>query len=413
MIPIIHNYFLGLLNFCLGNNNTYCLAFKKSIGASFNLQQKYRYKYAAVLSGIKQIYTLPVKSIANNFKNKTVIFDLTPDSEKIRLNYINNTYEDKPECVFVAGSELLLYETKLDKILFLLFSFPFQLSLLVLGLFVKDKSGLNCMPTNLVTAYNFCKLCKRTATKGVFMFCVFDTNSVFLTLCLQKINIYVTSFTSEVPLYKWNQIIVTDHLKICIEYQKTECEIFNKTILYKKLSYIEPETYYRAKHLYLDPQEYSNKLGFVSTGGWVRNRLDHIHQGLDFETFENQILTDLNEILAENKHISLVIYPHPRELEYYNLTELTNYYAEKLPNTKFQINSPNTHSNMLFNETYLSICFISTLIFERFYAKRKSALVYYKEEHFPLPYKSDFLSFVFNKSEFTKLITDTFYLKES
>jgi hypothetical protein len=411
LVSVFHNYFLSVLNFCFGNYNKYGLAFKKSIGASFNLQQKYRYKYSAVLSGVKQLYTLPVKPMPFSFCNKLIIYDLTIDSEKIRLNYIDKTDEAKPDCAFVAGAELLLYENVFTKIVFILISLPFQFTLLVAGLFIKDKSGLNCMPINIVTAYNLCKLCKRTASKNLLMFCVFDTNSVFLTLCLQKIGVHVTSFTSEVPLYKWNQIILADHLKICIDYQKTEIDIFSKSILYKTLSYIEPETYYRAKHLYLKEQVYSNNLGFVSTGGWVRNRLDHIHQGLDFETFENQILVDLNEILKQQKHICLIIYPHPRELEYCSLSELRSYYQKKLPDIQFEINNSDTFSNLLFNETYLSICFISTLIFERLYAKRKSALIYYKEEHFPLPYKSDFLSFIFNKTEFEKLIVDTYQNK--
>jgi molybdopterin synthase catalytic subunit len=241
------------------------------------------------------------------------------------------------------------------------------------------------------------------------MFCVFDTNSVFLTVCLQKINVTVTSYTSEVPLYKWNKILVADHLKVCLDYQKTEVEMFKQSIIYNTLSFVEPETYYKAKHLYAQDQEYSNKLGFVSTGGWIRNKLDHIHQGLDFEAYENKILTDLNEILKDEKHISLVIYPHPRELENCKGEELRNYYVEKLPDVKFEINNTNIASNQLFNETYLSICFISTLIFERFYAKRKSAIIYYKEDCFPLPYKSDFLAFVQNKTDFKKLIKETFH----
>lgn len=411
MFLIFNIYFLSLLNYCIGSLNKYGLSFKKLIGISFNLQQKYRYKYSAVLSGIKQIYTLPIKPIPFSFINKDVIYDLTMDSESIRLNYVNSVSKSSVGFVFVAGSELLVYETTFKKAVFLFLSLPIQISILLAGVFVRDKSGLNCLPANLIAAYNLCVLCKRAKVKYLEMFCVFDTNSVFLTVCLQKINVTVTSYTSEVPLYKWNKILVADHLRVCLDYQKTEVEMFNQSIIYNTLSFVEPETYYKAKHLYAQDQEYSNKLGFVSTGGWIRNKLDHIHQGLDFETYENKILTDLNEILKDEKHISLVIYPHPRELENCKGEELRNYYVEKLPDVKFEINNTNIASNQLFNETYLSICFISTLIFERLYAKRKSAIIYYKEDCFPLPYKSDFLAFVQNKTDFKKLIKQTFHHK--
>ena len=222
---------------------------------------------------------------------------------------------------------------------------------------------------------------------------------------------FVSAVTSEVPLYKWNKIIVADHLIICSEYQKNELEKFKKTIKYQSYQLAEPEVYYEVKNLYTSEQQYSNNLGFLSTGGWVRNRLGHINQGIDIELNENTILKDLNDILKTNRHINLIVYPHPREAKYFdnNKQKLFEFYKSKLPDIDFEMNTSEKPSNQLFNETYLSICYMTTIIFERLHSRRKSAIIYFKEEFFPLEFNSNFLSFIKDKKSLNDLIVETYY----
>ena len=410
MILVFSIYFFSLINYCFARSNKYGLAITKLCGTSFNIQEKNRYKFKIVLSGIKQIYFAPIKPIPFLCEDKDIIYDLTPQSETTRLNYIKEISVKKTELCFVAGSELASYETRLKKIVFLILSLPIQLSVLVLGIIKRDKSGINSILSNLLIASNLLKICKKSHTKNIILFCIYDTNSVFLTVCLQAINVFVSSVTSEVPLYKWNKIIVTDHLIICSEYQKIELETFKKTIKYKSYQLAEPEVYYEVKNLYTSDQQYSTNLGFLSTGGWVRNRLGHINQGIDIELNENTILKDLNDILKVNSHINLIIYPHPREVKYFdnNHHKLVEFYKSKLPDIDFEINTSQKPSNQLFNETYLSICYMSTIIFERLYSRRKAAIVYFKEDFFPLEFNSNFLSFIKDKKSLNNLIVKTY-----
>ena len=237
------------------------------------------------------------------------------------------------------------------------------------------------------------------------MFSAYDTNSAFLSVNLQKCGVHVTTVTSEVPLYKWNTILVTDTLHVCSAYQVEEVKHL-PGIIYKTLETGAPEKYFEVKTLYNEPLAPNNKLGFISTGGWVRKRLGHIDQGIDIEYFERKILMDLNAIIREAKYIKLIIYPHPREANYFkgSREELIAFYRNMLPDIDFDINFSGEPTNKLFDECYLAVCFMSTSIFERLHAKRKSAVAYFKEHIFPVHFVSEYLNFVSNEQELAQLI---------
>ena len=80
-----------------------------------------------------------------------------------------------------------------------------------------------------------------------------------------------------------------------------------------------------------------------------------------------------------------------------------------LPNSKFSIKIEDIITNEFFNECYLAICFISTVIFERVHANRQSVLMYQNEKEFPLKNNVEYLHFINSKDELNTIIKKCYF----
>ena len=403
------SYFKGLFFYAIGVNNRASLSYKKLFNTSFNLPEKFRYSYKSVLSELKKVLFFPVKldrnKVTETNTNHSIVYDLSDVSKKERIDYLR-FYGIENKLVFVTSQELIYFNSFGHKVWFILITLPIQFQLLILGLFKKDISGLSFVLKNILITNNFLRLCKLNKIKDVYVFGIYDTNSAFLSYSLMQNNIYVHQVTSEVPLYKWNKIIVTNELILCSKYQFVEIEAFKKTVLYDACKLFGPELFYKVAELYKLPAEKNKKVAFYSTGGWVRNKLGNINQGVDIEFFEEKILNDIDACLSDYKELELIIYPHPREKVFFDhsIELLHQHYLKFLPNCKFTIKTENILTDEFFNECYLAICFISTVMFERVHAKRQSVLMYQNEKEFPLKNNVDYLHFINSKVELkTKL----------
>ena len=406
---LILSYFKGMFFYVIGETNRASLSYQKLFNISFNLPEKYRYSYKSVLSELRKLACIPVKldshELTESNNNSSIVYDLSDVSKKERIHYLR-FYGIENELVFVTSQELVYFSSFGHKVWFLFVTFPIQIQLLILGLFKKDISGLSFVLKNILITSNFLKLSKRQKIKDVYMFGIYDMNSAFLSYSLMKKHNYVHQITSEVPIYKWNKIIVTNELILCSEYQFAEIEAFKKTVVYDSCKLFGPELYYKVADLYQFPAVKNNKVAFYSTGGWVRNKLGNIDQGLDIECFEEKILNDIDDCLSEYKELELIIYPHPREKVFFDhsIELLQQHYLKFLPNCKFTIKTENILTDEFFNECYLAICFISTVMFERVHAKRQSVLMYQNEKEFPLKNTVDYLHFINSKDELKTII---------
>lgn len=405
----VFDYFSGVLGSTFNTSSNSSLAFKKLTGTSFNLSEKTRYSYRSVLSGIKELLAIPVQETALDIKDRSIIYDVAENTATIREDYLN-FYNINEQFYFISAKDLSFFNSGIDKLFFLFCTVPVQLHLVIYGLFKKDRSGLNSVLKNILITRNFSALKKKVEKKKVYLFSIYDTNSAFLANNLIKQGFYVSQITSEVPLYKWNKIIITNELIICSEYQTAEVEEFKNTIRFNELKLFGPELFYKISDQYKSSPDKNFNIGFYSTGGWIRNKLGHIDQGTSIEEFETRILNDLNTILSNKKEINLIIYPHPREREFFNNSEseLYNYYKKALPSITFKINQVNKPANMLFDDVYLAVCYMTTLIFERVHAKRKSVIAYFKEEDFPLNNNIENLSVVKDINELQRTIEMTY-----
>ncbi len=406
-IKVICSYFVGLLLNFFGSKTRAALSYKKLTGRSFDLPEKDRYSYRALLAGIKRVYAFPIGAALKTQSkgNSILVYDLGSDSEKNRREFLYY-YGIKNDLEFISSNKMKHFNSGLDKILFLIVTIPVQLHVLIFGLFKKDKSGLNSILTNILLTRNFIRNAIHKKASQIILFSIYDTNSSFLANCLMKNKIYVSQVASEVPLYKWNKLIVTNELILCSEYQEYELSEFKDTLLFDKYTLFGPELYYMVADLYKDAPVKNNKLGFYSTGGWIRKKLGHADQGLDIEWFETKILKDLAVILQKRKEIELIIYPHPREWIHFSGSEkeMRKFYSGFLGDTTFKINAAGKPTNLIFDEVYVAICYMTTVIFERMHAGRKSAFVYFKEKGFPVKQDTKQLSIINNEAELEEFI---------
>ncbi len=402
-------FFIGLFQSLFNSSTKYALAFRKQIGTSFLIQEAHRYQYKTILSRIKDFLKAPIVANEKKIKSDFIVLDVNNFSKQNRLEYLENYSKTYSNLYFVSTESLMVFRSISHKFLVIISVLPIIIVQLILGLFLKDKSGLSSLLHNCLINSNLLNSIDSSSTPSFFIFSIYDTNSAFLSLCLMNNGFHVTNITSEVPLYKWNKIAICHTLHVCSKYQLAELKHIS-TLMYNKVELGMPEKSYAVKQLYTNQEgKDTHQLGFISTGGWVRNKLGHINQGTSIEENEAKILADLNEILSTNSFIKLIIYPHPRELTYYSsIEELVKHYNHFLPTTNFEIKQTEKATNELFDETKLSICYLSTIIFERAYFKRASAIVYFKDDIFPVVFEDEYLYMIDSKEKLKQLIIKTY-----
>jgi hypothetical protein len=411
-INVITSYFSGLFFNSIGRASKSALCYRKLTGASFDLPEKDRYSYRSLLSGIKRVYTLPIEKAIKNkdhANKKIIVYDLNSDAEKSRIEFLNY-YGIKDDLVFIASDKIRHFNSGLDKVVFIIVTMPVQVQLMISGLFKKDKSGLSSILKNILLTRNLVRIATRGKASKVILFSIYDTNSSFLANSIMREGIYVSQVTSEVPLYKWNRVIVTNELILCSEYQEHELNEFKVTLLFDKYTLFGPELYYKVADLYKHTPLKNNKLGFYSTGGWLRKKLGHADQGVDIKFYEAKILKDLATVLRKRKDIELIIYPHPREWVNFSGSEveMRKFYSGFLGDTNFNISAAGKPTNLIFDEVYLAVCYMTTVIFERMHAGRKSAFVYFKENGFPVKKGIKNLSIINNEVELEELVLSSY-----
>lgn len=410
LFRLLRVYFRGYLHTVMNVTSHDAFAFKKLISTSFKVRQKDRYKIRILFSDFLTVFKARV--LKDTIKlTETVIYDVDPHSAELRFRYVRELdgHDSGKALSFLPAKQLEVFFSLGQKIAFIVLTLPVTLSVLLMALFKTDRSGLSQIYSNFLVSFNALQVLRQNGVKECILFSAYDTNSSFLALLLQSCKIKVTVVPSEVPLYKWNSILIADHLVLCSPYQEVELA-YLPAVIYKSKQTGFPETAPSIRHLYTNEQPFSLKMGFISTGGWVREKLGHIEQGTDLRSNEERILNDLGYILSTRRHIELIVYPHPRELNYYEGDEgrLKQYYQTFLGEANFKISDTSQPSNQRFDEVYVALAYMSTLVFERAYFKRRSAIVYFKEELFPLPYHDEYLRFISAKEELTSFVDTLF-----
>lgn len=212
-------------------------------------------------------------------------------------------------------------------------------------------------------------------------FTPFEKDANLLSLLLMDQGIQVMKIPSPGPLSAHHTHLIANTVVCSSAYHLEEIAYF-KNWTYEQLLHWPPEQFHTYAHLYANLNKTAkNSIAFYSHGEWVRRAEGHADPGLGILENEAFILTELNAFLTANKHINLVIYPHPKERK---RSDILAHYGEFITTGSFRIYEGLQPTAWNFHEEDIAIMAYSTLLFERLSLGFKTLFVSTQAGSFPL-----------------------------
>ena len=225
------------------------------------------------------------------------------------------------------------------------------------------------------------KLMHENHLKSFIDFTPFEKDANLLSLLLMEQGIDVMKIPSPGPLSAHHTHLIANSVVCSSAYHLEEIAQFTNWT-YNSLLHWPPEQYHTYEHLYqMNQQTPANSIAFYSHGEWVRREEGHADPGLGILENEAIILSELRTFLQENNHITLVIYPHPKERK---RKDMLAHYTQLLSDCSFHIFDGETPTAWNFHEEDIAIMAYSTLLFERLSLGFKTLFVSAQAGPFPL-----------------------------
>ena len=377
---------------------------KHLFGKSFKFPEKNNNNRFLVIRYFLKFLKLKVVDSQRIIISKDVVFDNSENSKEVRLKYLKY-YSNTEDFDFISYEELLYFNSYFFKVVYLIISIPFILFFFVFSQFSPNKSSFALFIEYPLVLYNFFNSVKKKIISNLYYFSIYERESNLFAFYMQKKNLNVIKIPSEVPISYWNNNILCNELIICNHYQYHELSHFKDSIIFSKTTFWGPENSYSYRELYLSKFKVKkNSIGYYSTGSWVRKKMGHIDQGIDFELHESKLLTYMKEFLELNQQITFYIFLHPKEKnkEFYH--QVVDYYKNFFGNnSKFQIIDININASLSFNLVDLGISFSSTIMHERLFCGFKS-IFFTRNKFFPLKNSRLYQISSIEKSRFINLL---------
>lgn len=374
------------------------------LGKSFKFPEKKTNNRFIVITYFYRFFKTEVLDFKKSFKKSNIIFDSSPKSKEIRLKYLKY-YSKIRHFDFISYDELLYFKSHYFKIFYIIISIPFVLFCFVLCQFLKNRSSLALYIEYPLVLFNFFNVIKKYENLNLYYFSIFERESNFFAYYMIKKGLNVIKIPSEVPISYWNTNILTNDLIICNYYQYEELIEYSNTTKYKKTIFWGPENSFQYNDLYKhNSSTKKNTIGFYSTGSWIRQKVGHIDQGIDFVSHETKVLSFLKEYIQNNNGIRLIIFLHPKEKSDIYKNEVIDYYKFLLGNKiNYQISQINISSSKCFSKVDLGIAFSSTIMHERLFCGFKS-IFFTRNKFFPIKNTTLYNISADKKSSFINLI---------
>jgi hypothetical protein len=311
------------------------------------------------------------------------IYDVLNSAYTQRKNYVNH-FSKETVSGGIFKSEL--YYSKFGLGTFFVFGLAtvFLPFLIFSSLFKKDKAPFAVIFKEILETINLLNFVKEFKINKLYFFCIYEKDANLCTLILQQHGVQIHKIPSEVPLGIWNKIIVADTLCICNGYQYDEIKEFKDSIFINETEFWGPENVLENIEKYKLPVETKKQtIGFYSTGAWVRKLENHIDQGFDMQTMEEQVKLAIKEFCSLNPEYTLLVFLHPREKWPKYMNQTIEKYKKDFEGVKFHL-SENTKSSNSFEEADFGIAFQSTIVYERLYFGFKIIMMPVGTANFPV-----------------------------
>lgn len=316
---------------------------------------------------------IAVKFISDN---PVAIFDNSSKSKELRIDYVEKLAGDKIG-VFTGKDKLLGYinfqQATVDFVFLVITIIP----LFLLSACNRDKSKYPLLAIEFLECFHLVLLFKNNNIHKVHYFCIYERDANICAYVLMKHGIFVNKIPSEVPLFFWNKIIVSDSLSICFKYQEEELSFFKDTMFINKLEHWVPENAFLAPARYYKrgKNNINNTIGFYSSANWLREYKGDVDLGENGKINEELLLKYLIDYVNLNKQLSLVIYRHPLEKQKQFLELSQKYYADKVNGSTILLAETEKRSADYFDEVELAVALYSTVLFERIFFGFKTLLM--------------------------------------
>ena len=384
---IFINQLLYLLGLGRKENNKHIGVFCLFNKPSFRLHDEQHDKIKTIFKFIKDILHVEVKK-DNVRKTKDILVFDEPSAASKRKDYLNYVVYGDIEMDFIGRTQLLYFDSNLEKMLFFLVSvinLPFLILLSIKKQIIIGNLGL--LHFQLIEIANFLKHSNLNYQKN-HLFNMYENDMNLLGYLLLKKNISFIKHPSPGPLMAHNKWIVTDELAIEIPYQKEELEFLNFCSYQKLVDYL-PEN----AHNYLDLYKKSinppkGTIGFYSHAGWLRAKKQRQKTVFAKPQFEEKLLNWMNLYFKDKKSSQIVIFLHPKEKHENVIQETTNYYSSRLSNLNYRISNSGEPNHNTFAEVEIAISYYSTILFERLLCGFKSFCYVKGLKGFPLKQSS-------------------------
>ncbi len=393
-IRVYFCFFRSFIFYLFGINSPEKIAFKSFLGKSFRIPEKdknsIRFIAVVFFQVIGKIWS--AKIIARPRTNfLTAIYDVSPTSVELRKGYLACYHpEEKIDDFLFKETLLSSYFSRLDKLSDFFSFFFVSLLLFPFCLFRRTKGYFAMIPQELIETNQLVRHVERKKINRLFFFCIYEKDANFASLVLLHFRKEHYKITSEVPLAVWNRNIVADKICCCFHYQLEEIEFFKKSICYSEILLWGPERAHLVLPLYAQTKmvqeilsKSTNKIGFYSTGGWLREKLGHLDQGLNFVDNEKTVLDALIGYCKSEKKC-LSVFLHPREKSELYREETFKRYEHLLKGVDYEYANLNAATSELFHHVNLAVAFASTVVFERLYFGFKTIIMPVGFTDFPL-----------------------------
>ena len=399
-------------------NSLEYLAGKSILGKSFRIDDSVKNSFVQFNREFIKLffYVLLNNNKQTSSKNDTsecVIFDSNNSSFELRKSYIKSFAKIEVNN-FIAREDLgsKINSPKLGTLFSLVILY---MALIPVAILSNKRKAIVIIFRDYIEM-NALSIClKNWKIRRLYHFNIYEKESNFLSFYLENsLGIKTTKCPSEVPLGFWNKIIICDELIICNAYQLDEIEFFSSTIRVNTFQKWGPENAHKVAPQYKSRDiafRSNNKLGYISTGAWVREKEGHVDQGFQMARNEQMMLQFFNKFL-KGKDLKLIIMLHPREKSKKYMTESTAMYANILNDIPYEFAPIDVPSNQLFDQVDLVVSFYSSLLFERLYFGFKTIFYTLFSDNFPLEKSSIRSICAFREDELEKLIIKSIQLSD-
>jgi hypothetical protein len=214
----------------------------------------------------------------------------------------------------------------------------------------------------------------------------FEKDANALTLLLRKHGVHVNKLPSPSLLGAHHQELITDTLSLGSPYQADELEAYRPTHYIKNIQHFTPERWADYGHLYESPPAAPpNSIGFYSHGVWLREAEGHKDSGFGDHHAEKQAIEAIANYLRNRPGIKLIIFLHPRERKADLAARTRTHYNQIFKGIDYEFSDATKPGTLQFDAVDVGFGGISTILFERLFAARKTVFFPAGVDVFPLP----------------------------